>query len=53
LGRRSGRPKPYLATSFWFAIGDREEARAQVHLIPTSATIDQLRRVAEVVKEFA
>jgi hypothetical protein len=25
----------------------------EVHLIPTSANIDQLRRVAEVVKEFA
>jgi alkanesulfonate monooxygenase SsuD/methylene tetrahydromethanopterin reductase-like flavin-dependent oxidoreductase (luciferase family) len=96
----AGKPKPYLATSFWFAIGDCEEARAQVHrhlrrymnwipaeyvdamapttgwagddadlldvlhrlqdigtdevhLIPTSANIDQLRRVAEVVKEFA
>jgi hypothetical protein len=96
----AGKPKPHLATSFWFAIGDREEARAQVHrhlrrymnwipaeyvdamapttgwagddedlldvlhrfqdigtdevhLIPTSANIDQLRRVAEVVQEFA
>ena len=27
----AGRPKPLLATSFWFAIGDPEQARAQVH----------------------
>jgi alkanesulfonate monooxygenase SsuD/methylene tetrahydromethanopterin reductase-like flavin-dependent oxidoreductase (luciferase family) len=94
------KPKPHLATSFWFALGDREQARAQVHrhlrrymnwipaefvdamapttgwagtdeelldvlrrfedigtdevhLIPTSSNIDQLRRVAEVAKEFA
>jgi hypothetical protein len=25
----------------------------EVHLIPTSSNIDQLRRVADVVKEFA
>lgn len=96
----AGKPKPYLATSFWFALGDREQARAQVHhhlrrymnwipaevvdamapttgfagtddelldvlhrfqdigtdevhLIPTSADVDQLRRVADVAKEFA
>lgn len=96
----AGKSKPYLATSFWFALGDREQARAQVHhhlrrymnwipvelvdamapttgfastedelldvlrrfedigtdevhLIPTSADIDQLRRVADVAKEFA
>jgi alkanesulfonate monooxygenase SsuD/methylene tetrahydromethanopterin reductase-like flavin-dependent oxidoreductase (luciferase family) len=96
----AGRPGPHLATSFWFAIGDRENARAQVHrhlrrymnwipvevvdamapttgwaggdeelldvlhrfedigsdeihLIPTSSNIDQLRRVADVVREFA
>lgn len=96
----AGKPKPHLATSFWFALGDRDEARAQVHhhlrrymnwipaevvdamapstgwagtedelvevlrrfeavgtdevhLIPTSTDIDQLRRVADVAKEFA
>jgi alkanesulfonate monooxygenase SsuD/methylene tetrahydromethanopterin reductase-like flavin-dependent oxidoreductase (luciferase family) len=97
----AGKPKPHLATSFWFAIGgDAQEARAQVHrhllrymnwipaavvdamapttgwtgnddelldvlqmfsdigtdeihLIPTSTDIDQLRRVGEVAKEFA
>ncbi|HZU46249.1 MAG TPA: LLM class flavin-dependent oxidoreductase [Mycobacterium sp.] len=27
----AGKPKPRLATSFWFAIGSREDARAQVH----------------------
>jgi len=28
----AGKPKPHLATSFWFAIGDDgQEARAQVH----------------------
>ena len=96
----AGKPKPHLATSFWFAIGDdAEEARAQVHrhlrrymnwipaevvdamapttgwagnedelldvlhkfeaigtdevhLIPTSSDIDQLRRVADVAKQF-
>ncbi len=96
----AGKPKPHLATSFWFALGKPEEARAQVHrhlrrymnwipaefvdamapttgwagteeelidvlgkfedigtdevhLIPTSSDIDQLRRVAEVAKIFA
>ena len=96
----AGKPKPHLATSFWFALGAPDEARAQVHrhlrrymnwipaeyvdamapttgwagseeelvevlgkfedigtdevhLIPTSANIDQLRRVADVVKIFA
>lgn len=96
----AGKPKPHLATSFWFALGKPEEARAQVHrhlrrymnwipaeyvdamapatgwagteeelievlgrfqdigtdevhLIPTSSDIDQLRRVAEVAKVFA
>ncbi|MDF3338290.1 LLM class flavin-dependent oxidoreductase [Mycolicibacterium septicum] len=95
----AGKPKPHLATSFWFALGTPEEARAQVHrhlrrymnwipaeyvdamapmtgwagteeqlievlckfedigtdevhLIPTSSDIDQLRRVAEVAKVF-
>ncbi|MDT5336315.1 MAG: hypothetical protein QOD90_1820 [Mycobacterium sp.] len=98
--REAGRPKPHLATSFWFAIGDGDEPRAQVHrhlrrymnwipaeyvdamapttgwagaegelldvlrgfeaigtdeihLIPTSSDIEQLRRVADVAKEFA
>lgn len=96
---QAGRPKPHLATSFWFALGDREQARAQVHrhlrrylnwipaeyvdamapttgwagtedeliallqafqaigtdeihLIPTSSDLDQLRRVADVVADF-
>jgi alkanesulfonate monooxygenase SsuD/methylene tetrahydromethanopterin reductase-like flavin-dependent oxidoreductase (luciferase family) len=95
----AGKPKPHLATSFWFAMGDGPEARDQVHrhlrrymnwipaefgdamapttgwagtddelldvlrkfegigadevhLIPTSANIDQLRRVTDVAKEF-
>ena len=94
----AGKPKPHLATSFWFALGDPEEARAQVHrhllrymnwipsefvdamapttgwagtdedlaaalrrfadigadevhLIPTSADVDQVRRVADVVAD--
>ncbi len=93
----AGKPKPHLATSFWFALGDGDAARAQVHrhlrrymnwipaeyvdamapttgwagsedellsvlkkfadvgtdevhLIPTSPDIDQLRRVADVVR---
>ena len=97
---QAGKPKPLLATSFWFALGDREEARAQVHrhlrrymnwipaqyvdamapttgwagdedellrvlarfdgigtdevhLIPTSSDVDQVRRVADVVGDFA
>jgi len=97
---QAGKPKPHLATSFWFAIGDDpQKTRAQIHrhllhymnwipaqvvdalapstgwsgnnddllavlqmfsdigtdeihLIPTSSDIDQLRRVAEVVTEF-
>ena len=96
----AGRPAPHLATSFWFALGDQEPARAQVHhhlrrymnwipaefvdamapttgwagneeelvevlrrfaeigtdevhLIPTSSDVGQLRRVAEAVAEFA
>lgn len=28
---RAGKPKPHLATSFWFAFGTPEESRAQVH----------------------
>jgi alkanesulfonate monooxygenase SsuD/methylene tetrahydromethanopterin reductase-like flavin-dependent oxidoreductase (luciferase family) len=28
---QAGKPAPHLATSFWFAIGERDEARAQVH----------------------
>ncbi|OSC41163.1 LLM class flavin-dependent oxidoreductase [Mycobacterium decipiens] len=27
----AGKPKPHLATSFWFAVGSPERARAQVH----------------------
>jgi alkanesulfonate monooxygenase SsuD/methylene tetrahydromethanopterin reductase-like flavin-dependent oxidoreductase (luciferase family) len=96
----AGKPKPYLATSFWFAMGDGPEARNQVHhhlrrymnwipaefvdamapttgwvgtddelldvlrkfegigadevhLIPTSADIDQVRRVADVATEYS
>jgi alkanesulfonate monooxygenase SsuD/methylene tetrahydromethanopterin reductase-like flavin-dependent oxidoreductase (luciferase family) len=95
----AGKPRPILATSFWFAIGDGDEARAQVHrhlrrymnwipaeyvdaiapstgwagdedeflsmlrrfedigtdevhLIPTSSDVEQVRRVADVVKDF-
>lgn len=96
----AGRPAPHLATSFWFALGEGDEPRAQVHrhlrrymnwipadvvdamapttgwagterelldvlrrfedigtdeihLIPTSSDIDQLRRVADVVAGYA
>jgi alkanesulfonate monooxygenase SsuD/methylene tetrahydromethanopterin reductase-like flavin-dependent oxidoreductase (luciferase family) len=96
----AGKPKPHLATSFWFAIGDGEAPRAQVtqhlhhymnwvprqyveaiapstgwagtdeelvavlrgfaeigtsevHLIPTSTDIGQLRRVADLVGEVS
>jgi alkanesulfonate monooxygenase SsuD/methylene tetrahydromethanopterin reductase-like flavin-dependent oxidoreductase (luciferase family) len=96
---QAGKPKPHLATSFWFAIGDGDSARAQVHrhlrrymnwipleyvsamapstgwagtedqlasvlqqfndigtdevhLIPTSSDVKQVRRVADVVKDF-
>jgi alkanesulfonate monooxygenase SsuD/methylene tetrahydromethanopterin reductase-like flavin-dependent oxidoreductase (luciferase family) len=95
---QAGRPKPHLATSFWFALGPQESARAQVHthlrrymnwipaefvdaiapttgwagsedelaatlrgfaaigtdeihLIPTSSDLGQLRAVADVVKD--
>jgi hypothetical protein len=27
----AGKPKPHLATSFWFALGSVDEARQQVH----------------------
>lgn len=94
----AGKPEPHLATSFWFALGEPEEARVQVHrhlrrymnwipgefvdamapttgfagteddllalldrferigtdevhLIPTSADSDQLKRVADVVRD--
>lgn len=94
----AGKPRPHLATSFWFALGDRDEARAQVHrhlrrymnwipgeyvdamapatgfagteddllavleqferigtdevhLIPTSSDVEQLTRIADVVKD--
>lgn len=94
----AGKPEPHLATSFWFALGEPEEARVQVHrhlrrymnwipgefvdamapttgfagteddllalldrferigtdevhLIPTSADPDQLKRVADVVRD--
>ena len=96
----AGKPKPHLATSFWFALGEGDAPRVQVHrhlrrymnwipaefvdamapttgwagtevelhdvlrgfeaigtdevhLIPTSSDIDQVRRVAEVAKDFA
>jgi len=95
----AGKPKPHLATSFWFALGDTDDARAQIHrhlrhymnwlpakyvdamapgtgwagsesellellrkfeeigtdeidLIPTSSDVHQLRRVADVIKDF-
>lgn len=96
---QAGKPPPHLATSFWFALGDPEQARTQihrhlrhymnwipagivdamapvtgwagteeqlaevlrafaavgtteVHLIPTSSDLDQLRRVADVVADL-
>lgn len=96
----AGKPKPHLATSFWFALGEGDAPRVQVHrhlrrymnwipaefvdamapttgwagtevelhdvlrgfeaigtdevhLIPTSSDIDQVRRVAEVAKDFS
>jgi alkanesulfonate monooxygenase SsuD/methylene tetrahydromethanopterin reductase-like flavin-dependent oxidoreductase (luciferase family) len=95
----AGKPPPHLGTSFWFAIGEGDGPRAQmhhhlrrymnwipaefvdaiapttgwagtedslvetlrafeaigtdeIHLIPTSSDLDQLRRVADVVKDF-
>ena len=29
--QQAGKPPPHLATSFWFALGDAEAARAQIH----------------------
>jgi len=96
---QAGKPKPHLATSFWFALGSPVDSRAQIHrhlrhymnwipgefvdamaphtgfagtedeladvlgrfaaigtseihLIPTSTDLDQLRRVADVVADF-
>jgi alkanesulfonate monooxygenase SsuD/methylene tetrahydromethanopterin reductase-like flavin-dependent oxidoreductase (luciferase family) len=98
--RQAGKAAPHLATSFWFAIGEGDGRREQVHrhllrymnwipaeivdamapttgwagtddelrgvlrrfadigtdevhLIPTSSDIDQVRRVAEVVADLA
>ena len=95
---QAGKPKPLLATSFWFALGDGDEARAQVHrhlrhymnwipahyvdaiapgtgwagnedelasvlrkfddigtdeihLIPTSSDVGQLRTIADIVRD--
>jgi alkanesulfonate monooxygenase SsuD/methylene tetrahydromethanopterin reductase-like flavin-dependent oxidoreductase (luciferase family) len=95
----AGKRKPHLATSFWFAVGDGDDAREQVHrhllrymnwipasvvdamaastgwagteselldvlgrfadigtdevhLIPTSSDLDQVRRIAEAVKDY-
>ncbi|HRD10502.1 MAG TPA: LLM class flavin-dependent oxidoreductase [Mycobacterium sp.] len=95
----AGKPKPHLATSFWFALGEADAARAQVHrhlrhymnwippefvdamapttgwsgsdeelvatlrkfaaigtsevhLIPTSSDLDQVRRVADLVGDI-
>lgn len=28
---QANKPKPHLATSFWFALGDHDHARAQIH----------------------
>jgi len=97
--REAGKPAPHLATSFWFALGDANAARAQVHrhlrrylnwipaeivdamapttgwagtqddlravlarfadigsdeihLIPTSSDLDQVRLVADVVADL-
>ena len=94
---QAGKPKPHLATSFWFALGEVDDARTQVHrhlrrymnwipaeyidamapttgfagseddliavlrefeavgtdeiqLIPTSSDVDQVRRVADLVR---
>jgi len=96
---QAGKSAPHLATSFWFALGDKGDSRAQmhrhlrhymnwipadivdamaphtgfagtedeladvfgtfagigtseIHLIPTSTDLDQLRRVADVVADF-
>jgi alkanesulfonate monooxygenase SsuD/methylene tetrahydromethanopterin reductase-like flavin-dependent oxidoreductase (luciferase family) len=96
----AGKPAPHLATSFWFAFGDPEGARAQIHrhlrhymnwipagivdamapvtgfagteeqlaevlrafagigtseihLIPTSSDLGQLRRAADVATDFS
>lgn len=96
---QAGKPAPHLATSFWFALGDQPDARAQihrhlrhymnwipvefvdamapstgwagsedqlaevlrgfaavgtseVHLIPTSSDLGQLRAVAELVADL-
>ncbi len=96
----AGKPAPHLATSFWFAFGEPDDARAQIHrhlrhymnwipseivdamapstgfagtedqlaevlrgfaaigtseihLIPTSSDLDQLRRAADVAGDFS
>ncbi|QZA10007.1 LLM class flavin-dependent oxidoreductase [Mycolicibacter heraklionensis] len=68
--RQAGRAQPYLATSFWFALGDRDEARDQVrrHLLrymnwipaeyveamaPTTGWAGSEDELAEVLRQFA
>lgn len=67
---QAGKPKPHLATSFWFALGDAEEARAQVHrhlrrylnwipvelvdaMAPTTGWAGSEEELAEVLRAFA
>lgn len=97
---QADKPKPHLATSFWFALGPADRAREQIrthllrymnwippkcvdaiapttgwsgspdelaatlrrfqeigtdeiHLIPTSSDLDQVRQAAEVIADFA
>ncbi len=68
--QQAGRAKPHLATSFWFALGDREQARDQVrrHLLrymnwipaeyveamaPTTGWAGSEDELAEVLRAFA
>jgi alkanesulfonate monooxygenase SsuD/methylene tetrahydromethanopterin reductase-like flavin-dependent oxidoreductase (luciferase family) len=66
----AGKPPPHLATSFWFALGDQESARAQIHrhlhrymnwipadfvdaIAPTTGWAGSENELADVLEKFA
>ena len=68
--KEAGKPAPHLATSFWFALGDQADARAQIHrhlrhymnwipvefvdaMAPTTGWAGSEDQLAEVLRGFA
>ena len=68
--KEAGKPAPHLATSFWFALGDPADARAQIHrhlrhymnwipvefvdaMAPTTGWAGSEDQLAEVLRGFA